>query len=316
MLEIRLFGTGSAHFQQRSLDGFPGTLPYHLLCFLLLNRHLHHHRERLAAIFWGDYPTSTSRKRLRDSLWRLRQSLESIGAPVGDLLAIDEESVSFQAEEGYWLDIEVFENVIHSYQDIPGDQLDAGAAQELEAAADLYVGDLLEGIYEDWCLNDRERLNLYFVSALNKLMIYHGSVGNYERAIIYGEKILAQDDTREKVHRQLMRLHWLSGERNMALAQYERCAQTLQESLAIKPMPATRRLYESMRRNEFQPSPVMGEALGTGQLLEAADPQDHPLIEHALRRLRQLEEVLEQTRAELRRVEQLINQGLAGRSRS
>jgi hypothetical protein len=40
------------------------------------------------------------------------------------------------------------------------------------------------------------------------------------------------------------------------------------------------------------------------------------LIEHALTRLRQLEEVLEQTRAELRRVERLISQGLAGRSRS
>jgi DNA-binding SARP family transcriptional activator len=316
MLEIRLFGTGSAYFQQRPLDGFPGTLPYHLLCFLLLNRNLNHHRERLAAIFWGDYPTSTSRKRLRDSLWRLRHSLEAIGAPVDELLVIDEESVSFHAEDGYWLDIEEFENAINGYQDVSGDQLDARSARDLEAAADLYVGDLLEGIYEDWCLNDRERFNLYFVSALNKLMIYHGSVENYERAIIYGEKILAQDNTREKVHRQLMRLHWLSGERNMALAQYERCAQILRESLAIKPMPATRRLYESMRKNEFRPAPVEGVAIGSIDFLEAADPADHPLIEHALTRLRQLEEVLEQTRAELRRVERLISQGLAGRSRS
>lgn len=315
MLKVRLFGTGNAHSHERSLPGFPSTLPNQLLCYLLLNRNLPQHRERLAAVFWGDYPTSTSRKRLRDSLWRLRHSLESIGAPVDDLMHIDEESVAFQAQEGYWLDVAAFEDTIQCYQDVPGDQLAADEASDLEAAADLYVGDLLEGIYEDWCLNDRERLNLFLLSALNKLMVYHGSIGNYERAIVYGERILARDNTREKVHRQLMRLHWRSGERNVALAQYQRCASILQESLGIRPMPATSRLYERMLKNQHQSS-IAEDLLDPDSPLEPSEPPDHPLIEHALNRLQQLDEVLEHTRAELRRVEQLINRGLAGRSRS
>ena len=75
MLSIQLFGPGRASYGNRMLPGFPNQQFYGLFCFLLLNRYRPYRREQLAAVFWGEYSTSVSRKYLRDALWRLRARL-------------------------------------------------------------------------------------------------------------------------------------------------------------------------------------------------------------------------------------------------
>ena len=80
MLKLNLFGTGQASYCDRPLAGFPNQQCHLLLCYLLLNRHHPHYRERLAAVFWGDSPTAVARKSLRNALWRLRCALHAAGA--------------------------------------------------------------------------------------------------------------------------------------------------------------------------------------------------------------------------------------------
>ena len=53
MLELKLFGTGQVRYFDQSLAGFPNQQGCLLLCYLLLNRHRPHNRERLAAVFWA-----------------------------------------------------------------------------------------------------------------------------------------------------------------------------------------------------------------------------------------------------------------------
>jgi len=88
MLELKLFGTGQARYLDRSLAGFPNQQCCLLLCYLLLNRHRPHCRERLAAIFWGECATDVSRKHLSQALWRLRQCLGSVGARADDYVSV------------------------------------------------------------------------------------------------------------------------------------------------------------------------------------------------------------------------------------
>ena len=40
-------------------------------------------------------------------------------------------------------------------------------------------------------------------------MVFHEAHSAYERGLACGERILAQDDIREKTHRDVMRLYWL-----------------------------------------------------------------------------------------------------------
>jgi len=307
MLKLTLFGVPQARYYDHPLEGFPNQRPCLLLCYLLLNRQRAHHRERLAAVFWERHPTRVARKYLRNSIWKVRQILRSAGAPANEYLSVGNDSVSFQCSSRYWLDIEAFEAKVLPYQDIAGQQLTASQVTHLEEAVDLYVGDLLEGIYEDWCLYDRERLRLLYLNALGKLMVFHEVNGTYERGLACGERILAQDDTREKVHRQMMRLYWLSGNQSAALAQYKRCAQILREALDVPPMEATTGLYRRMVHGQFRPthrrdyrdaSPL--SAFPSGATQAAA--------EHALQRVRYLRATIDEASVELRRLEHLIGE--------
>jgi DNA-binding SARP family transcriptional activator len=310
MLELKLFGTGQVRYFERSLAGFPNQQCCLLLCYLLLNRHRSHCRERLAAVFWGECPTDVSRKHLSQALWRLRQALGSIGAPADDYLSVSKDSVSFVSSSPHWLDIEHFERVLARYQDLSGQELSPEQAAHLEEAVDLHTGDLLEGIYEDWCLAERECLSLLYLNALSKLMLFHESNGDYERGLACGERILAHDNTREKTHQHMMRLHWLLGDRGTAIAQYKRCAQILHDELGISPAQETGLLYQQMMRNQFKPPHRPDAQTISAPTTGVSDESFQLLAQHALQKLSRLQAALEKTTNELHHVERLINGAL------
>jgi DNA-binding SARP family transcriptional activator len=309
MLQMNLFGPGRAQFQNRPLAGFPNHKGFHLLCYLSLNRNQPHNRERLAAVFWSEHSTAISRKYLRDALWRLRQAFQAAGARDEDYLAVTDDTISFVSSSPYWLDVEVFERSILECEDIPGYALSTEQCARLEHAVDLYGGELLEGIYHDWCIHDRERYNLMYFDALSRLMAYHEANGAYERGLTFGERILARDSTREKVQRQMMRLYWLSGSRSAALAQYKRCTQALREVLNVPPMAETLLLYEQMLHNEFNPvisNRNHGAARTVGAFPQRSDESIQLSIDQGLRQIQRLQRMVDETNAELRRLEELI----------
>jgi DNA-binding SARP family transcriptional activator len=305
MLELRLFGTGGARFYEQTLPGFPNQLPYLLLCYLLLNRHQAHPREQLAALFWGDYPTSVSLKHLRNTLWRIRHLLQSVGASIDDYLLISDHAVSFSPSARYWLDVEAFEMTIMRYTGISGRELNLDQALQLEEAVGLHAGDLLDGVYEDWCLYDRERFHLLYLQALGKLMAFHEINGTYELGLAFGRRVLASDGTREGVHRQMMRLYGLAGDRNAALAQYRRCAQILRETLDVAPMETTTRLYHQIASGRFPASGPHSTAAAVGALAEQGMGS---LVQQTLERLQNLQMALDEAGAELRRIYRLLSE--------
>lgn len=311
MLNLSLFGTGQLCHGDRALPGFPRQQPHLLICYLALYPDRAHSREHLAAVFWGDSTTSDSRKYLRNALWRLRRALRSIQIPDQDYLHVADDTVSLRGQEQMWLDTRAFEAQIMRCQHVPGPELTIDQAAGLEAALQLYTGDLLQGTYDEWCIYERERYQLLYLSTLSKLMGHYEIEGEYERALAHGKRILALDSTRERTHRQMMRLYWLLGDRSAALAQYKRCAQILQESLDLLPMVQTRQLYQKMMRGEW---PGAASKLGgiscAGDRLAACGDADR--IEQVLLRLQQIEESVEQARLELRQATSMIRT-LAGR---
>jgi DNA-binding SARP family transcriptional activator len=304
VLSLNLFGTGQLCYGERALSGFPRHQPHLLICYLALYHEQVHSREHLAAVFWGDCSTADSRKHLRNALWRLRQALQSIQVPDEDYLHVADDTVSLGGQEHLWIDTSAFEERVARCQHVAGPALTAEQAGNLESAVQLYRGDLLQGTYEDWCIYERERFQLLYLSTLGKLMGYYEAEGEYERALERGERILAYDDTRERTHRQMMRLYWLLGDRSAALAQYKRCVQVLQESLHLPPMAQTRRLYQEMVGGEFRGADVAGSVARPPERGLASGYEDR--LEQALLRLEQIEESVERARVELRQAAGLI----------
>jgi DNA-binding SARP family transcriptional activator len=257
-LNIHLFGKFSVHAEEQPLEGLDACKVQELFGYLLVHRERPHTREALASLLWGDTATDKSKKYLRQTLWQLQSALEGrgsssdgAGAEDGGLLFAAHDWVRFNQNSVVWLDVEVFERAFALVQGKAGCDLDAETKRIVQEAAELYQGDLLEGWYQDWCLYERERLQNMYLVMLDKLISYSEAHRDYEMGLLYGSRILRYDRARERTHRQLMHLHYMSGDRTAALRQYERCVSALHDELDVAPDRRTVALYQQIRLDQL-----------------------------------------------------------------
>lgn len=255
-VRVCLFGEFQIQWGEENLTDLYPRKTQELLCYLLLYRDRCHPRENLASLLWGDTSTTLSKKYLRQALWQFQNTLRSqIELVHHDVLLVDAERLRINPDADLWLDVAVFERAIVRTQGIAGATLDTQQAQTLSSAADLYRGDLLEGWFDDWCLYERERLQNMYLSLLDKIMDYCEAHNECEIGLDIGSRILRYDGARERTHRRLMRLYYLSGDRTAALRQYDRCVRALHRELAVKPAARTTALFQQIRTERFAGPP-------------------------------------------------------------
>jgi tetratricopeptide (TPR) repeat protein len=151
----------------------------------------------------------------------------------------------------------------------------------LASAIKLYRGDLLEGFYDGWCLEEDCHQESLFLGALERLMTLHQERGEAEAALEYARWLLLRDPLRADIHRQAMRLHAHQGDRAAVLQQYLQCQAALREQLSLQPAPATTALYRELLgeapREPVARVPSTQPGLGRSPL----DTSRAPLVERA-----------------------------------
>jgi DNA-binding SARP family transcriptional activator len=246
-LQIKLFGQleitqmGAAHPLQ--LTG--GC--QRLLAYLLLNKGRMCRREVLMDIFWGENSPERARSCLTSALWRLRRELDGYGSPGAKyLLCMDSGEIGFNWECEHTLDVRTFEDSLSPTLQKKIVDLSPEDAALIERQLVLYRGELLEGIYDDWALIERERLRTLHIKALAQAMNYYANRRGFDKSLEFAKTILAQDPLREDVHRMVMRLYAANGQRALAVQQYYTCAMLLKSDLGIPPMQETYQLYQAI----------------------------------------------------------------------
>jgi DNA-binding SARP family transcriptional activator len=230
-----------------------------LLAYLLLNREAPQARHRVAFLFWPDSPEEQAMTNLRNLLYRLRHTL-----PEADrFLHVDRRTLRWRDGAPFELDVAEFEEALKRADEAPDGATERSA---LEQAVDLYDGDLLPGLYEDWIVPERERLRQSFERALERLTRLLEDQHHYRAAVGYGRRLVRHDPLREASYRRLMRLQALTGDRAGALRTYHRCATLLEQELGVEPSPATRQMYEQLLAVEEAPLPRRVRSRRTGGL--------------------------------------------------
>jgi DNA-binding SARP family transcriptional activator len=276
-LRIQLFGKFSVQRNRQEIKDLAANKLKELLCYLLIHRARSHPRESLASVLWAETSTEKSKKYLRQALWQVQAAFDPEKSAMIPLLVVEHDWVYLTLHSEFWLDVDVFEHAYAITQDTPGAQLDKPTAELLKNGVAVYKGDLLDGWYQDWCLFERERLQNMYLAMLDKLMSYCEENSEYEAGRRYGAIILRYDRARERTYRQLMRLHYMAGDRTGALRQYERCVAALDEELDVRPDRRTTALYESIR-NDGPDSPAPARAAAA-----------HNILPDVLGRLKQLQ---------------------------
>lgn len=313
-LNIHLFGKFSVRAKEQPLEGLEACKVQELLGYLLVHRERPHTREALATLLWGDTATDKSKKYLRQTLWHLQSALEGQGRSndgagvCGGLLSAAHDWVRLNQNSAVWLDVEVFERAFALVQGKAGHDLDAETKRLVQEAAELYKGDLLEGWYQDWCLYERERLQNMYLVMLDKLISYSEAHRDYERGLLYGSRILRYDRARERTHRQLMHLHYMSGDRTAALRQYERCVSALRDELDVAPDRRTLALYQQIRLDELDEQ-IAPATAAAAEPDTNAEPSVVSLPE-VLGRLQQLQRVMSDVQQRIQQDIKAVQQAL------
>lgn len=245
MLRISLFGsmalaTGPEDGPEVAVVGRSASL----LAYLALGHGRSFSRSELLASLWPDPAASASAGSFNTALWRLRRLLETPPLAHGALIASDRRgAIALCAHSNVWLDVAEFDRLIAPRLSVPAERLSDEDIDALERGVRLYKADLLVELSDDWALRARERYRRNFLNALYRLMQIATIRRTYADGIAHAQRILDHDPLREDVHRDLMQLFVASGQRALALRQFEHCRDLLRRELAIQPMRETQELY-------------------------------------------------------------------------
>jgi len=235
-LEVALFGHVRLAFDGKPFEfGAPRkTLP--ILAYLLVHRHAAVSREFLAFSMWPDAEEEVARNNLRRNLTLFKQILPPPD-PAQNWIVASNELVRWNPDAPCTLDIGEFDRL-------------CGEPANLAEAVELYGGDLLEDLYDDWVYPERERLRATYLTALKALLRQHRSERNFARAVGYGQRLLAADPLREDVAREIAATRYQAGDRAGALGGLDEFVKRLHADLGIDAMPETEALRESILRGE------------------------------------------------------------------
>lgn len=250
LLQLTLFGSLAARVVDKggitraiALGGRPGSL----LAYLALSHGKFFSRGELVAALWGEGGEAGNAGTLNTTLWRLRKTIERPPLARGDLIACNPGGTVGLNDAGpLWLDVDEFERLVTPVLAKPLSAMAETDVESLRRGAALYVGDVLSGFTDEWALRQREKHRRLQLNALGRLMQISMLARDAAGGIRSAQAILDLDALREDVHRELMRFFMLSGQRAMALRQFEICRAALKRELAIPPMRDTVLLYRSI----------------------------------------------------------------------
>ena len=242
-LGVTFFGGFEARLGSGAAVSLPTKKAQALLAYLGVRPGQSHPRDKLAALLWGEKSDEQARGGLRHALVALRRALA--GAHPSPL-RIEGQTLALNPA-GVEVDVATFEQRVAE-----------GTPEALEAAAELYGGDLLLGfsvnepLFEEWLVAERERLREMALEALVRLLAHQTKAAGTERAIQTAVRLLGLDPLQETVHRTLMRLYGRQGRRGTALKQYQVCVGVLRRELGTEPEAETRALYQELLRRPVE----------------------------------------------------------------
>ncbi len=239
VLHMRLLGEFSLVYDDRPVTTVNTARLQSLLAYLILHHARRLRRSVLAALIAPDVPESRARHALSQAIWQLRRSLP-------DLIESDHDSVGLSPDVALWVDALEFERLALPHIKETAEACTPEACADLRQAVQLYRGDLLEGLYDDWLLVERERLHEVYLQALESLARLEQSAGRYQAALEAALALSLSDPLRGSARRLVMQLYFCLGRPEAALHQFETYRQALSAELGVEPDTETLALAQAI----------------------------------------------------------------------
>jgi len=235
---IKIFTLGKFEVQLNDVPlRFPGKAqrkPLDLLKYLCACGGKVIHQDRIIDALWPDSMGDAAEQALRTTLHRLRKLLQFDQA-----IILEDRHLSL--DYGYvWTDCGAFNHIAHQ-QNLVNDRL------LLQKALDNYKGHFLAGETSAWAISFRNQIRAHYTR------IVEGYAKTLEQNIDWEEgaiqcylRAIEIEPLVEVFYNNLMNIYIQLDRYNEAVLVYQRCRQSLQTHLGIKPSPAIQALYHKI----------------------------------------------------------------------
>ncbi len=247
MPRVGLFGGVTIALEDTMVSSSLGQRADELFAYLTLHSGMPHRREKLAELVWPEKAEQRSRSSLNTTIWRINGLLRSIGVESHIRLeSATHASIMLQLSTEVYVDCHALRQSVRESELAVRDRGSLSVSERFALSADLegYAGVFLEGHDSDWVLRERERLHCLYIRGQALLMHDLTRDGRFEEALECGRAILATDEMREAVQREVMWLYVMNGQRSEAIAQYRKFRARAKKELGIEPMSETTALYQ------------------------------------------------------------------------
>lgn len=254
-LRLTLFGDVVIQKGKKKVEGFSSRAAEALFLYLVCNRRPIA-RETLAELLWAERSSVQGLTNLRTSLTSVRKELD-------DYLLVTRDSLAFNNEIDFELDVDEFETQLKKLglpdqARMPQNNEDALA---LQTVLDLYQGDFLEGFhvrdgqgFEEWVVLQRERLKRFAREGFRLLTQFYLERARYTDASISATRWQKLDLYDEEACRAQMWALMRTGQKNAALTCYQNLKQKLKQDLDVMPSSATIDLFQHLQQIDFPPT--------------------------------------------------------------
>ena len=244
-LRARLFGRFEVFRNDEALSLGRNGKALAILKYLLADRARPVSQDHLMGWLWPEANLKKARWSLNSAIHALRKLLaDSPSATPINYVLLEEGHYRLCSDVLVITDVDEFDARYEEGRRLVKEGRTAEAAAEYEEAIALYRGEyLVEDLYEDWTMIERERLIDAYIDMLSRLAAHYYEAGQYQESMGACYRILQKDRCHEESYRLLMRCYMNLGLRGRALRQYRSCEKILRQEYGTVPSPETQALY-------------------------------------------------------------------------
>jgi DNA-binding SARP family transcriptional activator len=219
-----------------------------IFCYIATSKHRRVDKEVLIDAFWGEDDLAVIEKNFHPTISHIRKALNSNQSFKQNFLIFRDGAYQLNPELSYSIDTEEFEAAIAEAEKAKREK-DADAFRaHLEQANELYRGEFMAGVYENWAEERRGFFAEQHSRVLNALAKIAFTDKSWSSALKFAGEILQNDPFREDAHRLIMKVYAAQGKRSSVVEQFETLQSLLKKELGVTPAPETRKIFQELTK--------------------------------------------------------------------
>lgn len=217
-----------------------------IFCYIATSKHRRVDKDVLIDTFWSEEDMATIEKNFHPTISHIRKALNSRQSFKQNFIVFRDGAYQLNPELSYSIDTEDFENALTEAEKAKREKDANDFRHNLEKANELYRGEYMAGVYDDWAEERRHYYAEQHSRVLNALAKLAFTEKSWSNALKFSGEILQKDPFREDAHRLIMKIFAAQGKRSKVKEQFETLQELLKKELGVAPAPETRKTFQEL----------------------------------------------------------------------